>query len=89
MLTDLVAAMPARLSSLTCDRYRGKPIFGKPTLIAFLDIWDDEIAEQIGEIVGRLMTGPYALHVRGLTVVGEPRGCTDYSRWRCGDCEAP
>ena len=72
MLADLIAAMPARPSSLTCARYQGKPI-----LIAFLDMGTDEVAEQIVETVRRLMTERYAVHVRWLTIVGQARSRED------------
>jgi hypothetical protein len=81
MLTNLLSEMTTKPSSFT--GYRHARLDNKPTLIAFLDVWDDGVAKQIIDAVRSLMNEPYAINVRGRTVDGQPMDQLDYSRWKC------
>jgi hypothetical protein len=80
MLTELVSAMSPKPSSFAVQRccLNNKP---RMEMIAFIDVWDEEVAERIIEVARHVMTEPYGLHIRGRNVGGQPISRQDYSRW--------
>ncbi len=76
LMMTLLAAMRTKPSSLTCVRL---PISPGPELVAFLDVWNDDVARQIIEAVRLLMIEAYYLHVSGYDAHGDFRGMVDCS----------
>ncbi len=76
LMMMLLAAMRTKPSSLTCVRL---PTSRAPELVAFLDVWNDQVARQIIEAVRLLMIEAYYLHVSGYDAAGGFRGLVDCS----------
>jgi hypothetical protein len=72
LITELLAAMAVRPSSLTLSRQHSHLVGGRVLLIAFLDLWTEEVAKQIAETIVRVMKEPFELHVRGRDCIGDP-----------------
>jgi hypothetical protein len=76
MLTACLLSMSKRPSSLTCNRVQvGRK---RAELIAFLEVWDDDVAVHIVETIRQVVKEPYGLHVRGVTAIGRPAERIDY-----------